>query len=116
MPPKKRFSAFDDLSASASEKTKIQTPSIIEQPQQASTVERIERLAPSQMIPDRFQPRRLLPPSLRADFFSGRLNCYQAAMEWLALARADQGAAAEIEKLLMMGSSFEEHGQIKSIT
>ncbi len=116
MPPKKRFSAFDDLSASASEKTKIQTPSMIEQPQQAPAVERIERLAPSQMMPDRFQPRRLLPPSLRADFFSGRLNCYQAAMEWLALARADQGAAAEIEKLLMMGSSFEEHGQIKSIT
>jgi hypothetical protein len=119
MPPKKRFSAFDDLSASSSEKAKIQTPSTIEQAQQAvqtSMVERIERLAPSQMIPDRFQPRRLLPPSLRADFFSGRLNCYQAAMEWLALARADQGAAAEIEKLLMMGSSFEEHGQIKSIT
>ncbi len=116
MPPKKRFSAFEDLSASASEKSKIQTPSTVEQAQSAPAIERIERLAPSQMMPDRFQPRRLLPPSLRADFFSGRMNCYQAAMEWLALARADQGAAAEIEKLLMMGSSFEEHGQIKSIT
>lgn len=116
MPPKKRFSAFDDLTASASEKVKIQTTAGIESPANVPAVERIERLTPSQMIPDRFQPRRLLPPSLRADFFSGRLNCYQAAMEWLALARADQGAAAEIEKLLLMGSSFEEHGQIKSIT
>ena len=116
MPPKKRFSAFDDLSASAAEKAKI--PAIAEAEKHVNTpvVERIERLTPSQMIPDRFQPRRLLPPSLRADFFSGRLNCYQAAMEWLALARADQGTAAEVDKLLMMGSSFEEHGQIKSIT
>ena len=115
MPPRKRFSAFDDLAASGSEKTKVQ-PSAVDQAEKTPMVERIERLTPSQMMPDRFQPRRLLPPSLRADFFSGRLNCYQAAMEWLALARADQGAAAEIEKLLMMGSSFEEHGQIKSIT
>ena len=37
-------------------------------------------------------------------------------MEWLALARSDPGTAQEIEKLLAMGSSFEEHGQIKSIT
>ncbi len=116
MPPKKRFSAFEDLSASASEKAKIPAVSEVESHSNTPAVERIERLTPSQMIPDRFQPRRLLPPSLRADFFSGRLNCYQAAMEWLALARADQGTAAEVEKLLMMGNSFEEHGQIKSIT
>jgi len=116
MPPRKRFSAFEDLSASASEKSKVQPATTNDRTDSAPVVERIERLTPSQMIPDRFQPRRLLPPSLRADFFSGRLNCYQAAMEWLALARADQGIAAEIEKLLSMGSSFEEHGQIKSIT
>ncbi len=116
MPPRKRFSAFDDLSSTSSDKPKIQSVAEKAQPSALPAVERIERLTPSQMLPDRFQPRRLLPPSLRSDFFSGRLNCYQAAMEWLAMARADQGAAAEIEKLLMMGSSFEEHGQIKSIT
>ena len=54
-------------------------------------VERIERLKPSQMLPDRFQPRRLLPAALRADFFSGRIDCYQAALEWLALARCRSG-------------------------
>ena len=116
MPPRKRFSAFEDLSASTSDKPKVQAPSVTETADSAPAVERIERLTPSQMMPDRFQPRRLLPPTLRADFFSGRLNCYQAAMEWLALARADQGTAEEIEKLWLMGSSFEEHGQIKSIT
>ena len=116
MPPKKRFSAFEDLSAASAEKDKLQPDRLKESASSLPTVERIERLTPSQMMPDRFQPRRLLPPSLRADFYNGRMNCYQAAMEWLALARADQGAAAEVEKLLMMGSSFEEHGQIKSIT
>lgn len=116
MPPRKRFSAFEDLSTSASEKAKVQPTAGNESPVNVPAVERIERLAPSQMMPDRFQPRRLLPPSLRADYFAGKMNCYQTAMEWLALSRADQGAAAEIEKLLLMGSSFEEHGQIKSIT
>lgn len=116
MPPKKRFSAFEDFSTSASEKAKIEPTAGNESPANVPVVERIERLTPTQMMPDRFQPRRMLPPSLRSDFYNGRLNCYQAAMEWLALARADQGAAAEVEKLLMMGSSFEEHGQIKSIT
>ena len=116
MPPRKRFSAFEDLSSSSSEKDKITVPRVSEPASNTPAVERIERLTPSQMMPDRFQPRRLLPPSLRVDFFNGRMNCYQAAMEWLALARADQGTAAEVEKLLNMGSSFEEHGQIKSIT
>ena len=32
---------------------------------EAAQVERIERLKPSQMLPDRFQPRRLLPTALR---------------------------------------------------
>ena len=42
-------------------------------------VERIERLKPSQMLPDRFQPRHLLPHPLRNAFFSGQIDCYQAA-------------------------------------
>ncbi|MBA4376354.1 MAG: hypothetical protein C0401_09310 [Anaerolinea sp.] len=116
MPPRKRFSAFDDLSPAASDQPKVKPPALTGQTSSTPAVERIERLTPTQMMPDRFQPRRLLPASLRADFFGGKLNCYQAAMEWLALARVDQGNAQEVEKLLSMGSSFEEHGQIKSIT
>src|SRR5512137_251626 len=79
-------------------------------------VERIERLKPSQMLPDRFQPRRLLPAALRPAFFSGKIDCYQAAAEWLAKAQADAGYLAEVERLLAMGDSFNEHGQIKPIT
>jgi hypothetical protein len=82
----------------------------------AQQVERIERLKPSQMLPDRFQPRRLLPAALRAAFFAGKVNCYQAAADWLALGQRDAGYQAEIERLLAMGDSFTEHGQIKPIT
>jgi hypothetical protein len=118
MPPKKkRYSAFDDLNANGVEKPKIQ-PSTTTEPAEIGPerVERIERLKPSQMLPDRFQPRRLLPAEIRADFYTGRINCYQAALEWLALARTDSGMEQEVQRLLAMGSSFDEHGQIKSIT
>ena len=117
MPPKKRYSAFEDLNPKGAAKPKIQPPDERGAEHVAATgVERIERLKPSQMLPDRFQPRRLLPAEIRADFFAGRLNCYQAALEWLAMAETDPGVQQEIQRLLAMGSSFEEHGQIKSIT
>jgi hypothetical protein len=89
------------------------------QPEQSApvpVVERIERLKPSQMLPDRFQPRRLAPAHLRAAFFAGKLDCYQVAGEWLALSKNDSGYRAEIERLLAMGGSFESHGQIKPVT
>jgi len=116
MPPRKRFNAFDDLVSDKPGPGKIK-PSVLNGNEgEVPAVERIERLVPSQMMPDRFQPRRLLPASLREEFYSGRRDCYQTALEWLAMARADPGTAAEVEKLLAMGSSFAQHGQIKSIT
>lgn len=81
-----------------------------------SQMERIERLKPSQMLPDRFQPRRLLPAQLRTAFYSGQIDCYRAASEWLTLSKTDSGQRAEVERLLAMGESFDEHGQIKPIT
>ena len=117
MPPRKRFNAFDDLSSSDQpEKIKVKAPDMGVPAAEESQVERIERLKPSQMLPDRFQPRRLLPPALRVAFYSGKMNCYQAAMEWLDMAAGDNGIRQELDRLLAMGSSFEEHGQIKSIT
>jgi len=118
MPPKKRFSAFDDFTSGEDqpEKLKIPVPDMGVSQEETPQVERIERLKPSQMQPDRFQPRRLLPPSLRVAFFSGKITCYQAAMEWLDMAANDNGIRQEVDRLLAMGSSFGEHGQIKSIT
>jgi hypothetical protein len=79
-------------------------------------VERIERLRPSQMMPDRFQPRRLLPGDIRTRFFRREIDCYQAAREWLTLIKKDEGWKKRLDELLDMGNSFSEQGQIKPIT
>lgn len=133
--PRKRFNAFDDFPNSgqspsqwspASEETPsreaearsgtlFDSSRVLAEPE-TPNVERIERLKPSQMIPDRFQPRRLLPTVLRQPFYSGQIDCYQAAHQWLQMARSDSGVKKEVDRLLAMGTSFEEHGQIKPIT
>ena len=136
--PRKRFNAFDDFPQNSNsseewqpgpaEKTGpeaeknpssanslFQKSHVLPEPE-AVQVERIERLKPSQMIPDRFQPRRLLPTALRQPFYSAQIDCYQAAHRWLQLAKNDSGIQAQVDRLLKMGSSFEEHGQIKPIT
>lgn len=118
---RKRFSAFDDFPinkvASYDEVSSPASQPVGNDVEDATShVKRIERLKPSQMMPDRFQPRRLLPSSIRSAFYGGRLNCYQAAEEWLALTKKDTGHRSGVDRLLAMGESFEEHGQIKPIT
>ncbi len=112
---RKRFNAFDDFPAETTG-VKIKLKPEDGPAESAQQVERIERLKPSQMMPDRFQPRRLLPPVLRGDFFSGKLDCYAAAGRWLEMAKTDEGIREELERLMAMGISFKDHGQIKPIT
>lgn len=117
---RKRFNAFEDFPGN-DETSPSQEPtavSFMAKPaaEPLAQVERIERLKPSQIMPDRFQPRRLLPGSIRQLFYRGELDCYQAAAEWLHLARQDAGHRTQIDNLLAMGNSFETHGQIKPIT
>ena len=112
---KKRFSAFEDFPAE--EKTAAPLKNInLSEELESSPVERIERLKPGEMMPDRFQPRRLLPTHIRVPFFNHEIDCYQAASEWIKFAQQDSGVKAEIDKLLALGGSFDEHGQIKPIT
>jgi len=120
MPPKKRqrYSAFEDFPAEDSiTEVKDRRPLPQFTPtKDVSPVERIERLKPSQIIPDRFQPRRLLPFAIRDSFYSGKMDCYQTAGEWLKLSHKDDGVRLETDRLLAMGDSFDQHGQIKPIT
>jgi len=117
-PNRKRSNAFDDFPAAENQPApQAADPGVKPvQPDQSARVERIERLKPSQMFPDRFQPRHLLPAPLRPAFYGGRIDCYQAAAEWLALSHQEASYRPELERLLAMGGSFEEHGQIKPIT
>ncbi len=117
--PKTRANAFQDFPAGddlTPPETALPQPLQRSPAQPAAAVERIERLKPSQMLPDRFQPRRLLPAELRARFFAGQIDCYRAAAEWLALSLRDASHRQEVDHLLAMGDSFDEHGQIKPIT
>jgi hypothetical protein len=119
-PTRKRANAFDDfpVEESAQPAGKVRQPIQNTSPAASAfpAMERIERLTPSQMIPDRFQPRHLLPQSLRLVFFSGQIDCYQAASEWYALAQSDASYRNEVDSLLAMGASYQEHGQIKPVT
>jgi hypothetical protein len=118
---KKRSSAFEDFPQNEvfipNNITEEEILSLrpITQPKQA-IVERIERLHPSQMMPDRFQPRRLLPKILRADYFDKKCDCYETARRWIALAKNEQQYKPTVDNLLNMGGSFHDHGQIKPIT
>jgi hypothetical protein len=76
----------------------------------------VESLPLSVILPDRFQPRPLLPSWIRARYFSGELSCYDAAREWMAAGNEDAGIQARVETLVRMGDTFEEYGQIKPIT
>ena len=112
---KKRFNAFEDFPAA--EEKPITNLNPTQEPEKiVRDIERIERLKPSEMMPDRFQPRRLLPMHIRQSFYTGEINCYQAAAEWLKYAQHDSGVKAEVERLISLGNSFDEHGQIKAIT
>ncbi|MBI9051183.1 MAG: hypothetical protein JEZ00_17300 [Anaerolineaceae bacterium] len=121
MPPKsrQRFNAFDDFPGNEEpiqqDQGKLST-FVQAESKTAPKLERIEHLAPSKMTPDRFQPRRLLPSGIRQRYFNGDIDCYQAAGEWLNLSKNDASYRIEVDRLLSMGGSFEEHGQIKPIT
>jgi len=112
---RKRASAFEDFPVQGNDAPEQATVPVSAAPAPPQ-VERIERLKPSQMLPDRFQPRRLLPTGLRAAFFNGQMDCYQAAAGWLRAAEKEEGHQGEIDRLLAMGDSFTEYGQIKPIT
>ncbi|MEM5774367.1 MAG: hypothetical protein AAGU05_05140, partial [Anaerolineaceae bacterium] len=124
-PKRTRHSAFDDFPVEDATTDILQKSTAEPAPSKLRLsgtetplpqVERIERLKPTQMMPDRFQPRRLLPFALRESFFNGELDCYQTAERWLALAKQDNAYRLEVDRLLNMGDSFDEHGQIKPVT
>lgn len=77
---------------------------------------RVLRVPVSQILPDPYQPRPLLPPDLKARFFAGELDCFAVARAWLRRGEQDPVEAQRVQALLHMGDSFDEHGQIKPVT
>jgi hypothetical protein len=77
---------------------------------------RVVSIPLSQIIPDRFQPRPILPPDLKKLFFSNQEDCYLVARRWLDWALKNPAIAAQVDKLIEMGATFDQHGQIKPAT
>ncbi len=77
---------------------------------------RVTRVPVSQILPDPYQPRPLLPPDLKARFFAGEFDCFEVARRWIQRAETDPLEAQRVQALIHMGDSFDEHGQIKPVT
>lgn len=77
---------------------------------------RVVEIPLSQCFPDRFQARIILPPDLKQEYFSGALDCYQAARGLLEAAQSDPGLYTQVEDLLALGENILSLGQIEPIT
>jgi hypothetical protein len=102
-----------DLGSLATEVSGEVVPTASAAPPQA---EAIERVGASQIRPDRFQPRPVLPVEIQSRFFDGKIDWRQAARDWLALAETEPGHSARVRELVAMAETIDEHGQIKPIT
>ena len=87
-----------------------------EQVSRPARTARVVELPLSQCRPDRFQARIILPPDIKAQFFSGALDCFQAAESLLDAAQYDRGLHAQVEDLLALGENILAVGQIEPIT
>jgi hypothetical protein len=77
---------------------------------------RVELVALSRILPDEFQARTLLPSAIASPFFRFEIDCFQAAADWVELAKSDPGIRRRVDDLLALGMSLESDGQIKAIT
>lgn len=70
----------------------------------------------SQVLPDRYQARVILPPELKAAFFMSEIDCYSAARSLVVAADGDAGLRRQVDELLFLGESILSEGQIEPAT
>jgi hypothetical protein len=77
---------------------------------------RVVHIPLSQILPDRFQSRVILPPEIKISFFAGTMDCYQAAQSLMVAADGDPGLRREVDELLTLGDSILSEGQVEPAT
>jgi hypothetical protein len=88
-----------------------------ETPQPPARTARVIMIPLGQCMPDRFQSRIILPPGIKGRFYSGQIDCYQAAEELLAeTAFEGGGLSLQVDGLLALGDNILELGQIEPAT
>ena len=70
----------------------------------------------SQVLPDRFQTRVILPPELKQAFFSGESDCFATAHSLLVAADGDPALRQQVDELLLLGESILKDRQIEPAT
>ncbi|MEK6256038.1 MAG: hypothetical protein N2C13_01815 [Chloroflexota bacterium] len=74
---------------------------------------RIVSVPLSQVIPDRFHPRVILPSNVKKPFFSNEIDCYEAAKMLIEYAKQDQSLRSQVKDLLALGHSILDNYQIQ---
>ena len=70
----------------------------------------------SQILPDRFQTRVILPPELKQAFFAGENDCFAIAHSLLVAADGDPALRQQVDELLLLGESILKDRQIEPAT
>lgn len=70
----------------------------------------------SQVLPDRFQTRVILPPELKQAFFTGASDCFASAHALLVAADGDPAMRQQVDELLRLGESILKDRQIEPAT
>ncbi|MBS3750818.1 MAG: hypothetical protein KGY39_04840, partial [Anaerolineales bacterium] len=66
---------------------------------------RIVSVPLSQILPDRFQPRPILPLDLKDAYYSGDADWRETAQTWLGRADTDPGVQSRVDTLLELGGT-----------
>ena len=85
-------------------------------PEDAGRQARVSSIPISQIVPDYYQPRVILPPKIKALYYGGQISIYPAARMLLDAAEQDPGIAREVASLLALGESILSDEQISSAT
>lgn len=77
---------------------------------------RVVSIPASQILPDRFQSRVILPPELKGAFLAGQADCYETARALLVAAEGDEALRHQVGELFALGDSLLAEGQIEPAT
>ena len=77
---------------------------------------RIVSIPLSQILPDRFQSRVILPPQMKEALFNGEIDCYETARRLLVAAEEDEALKIQVASLLALGDSILQDTQIEPAT
>lgn len=75
----------------------------------------ITYISVTDIIPDQYQSRPLLPPAVGKRFFNFEIDCFEAMRQWIQAAKVDPVYRKKLEGLSGLEESLDKQGQINAI-